>query len=312
MRNQVFGKNLVSYFRIPQSSIVEQLMSQEHSVLVVDSDVAFSTMLREGLEQNGGYSVTTASSGAETWQALASREFDLAIVDLGVEDPDGATLARALRQQKPTLRLMLIPLMGEEVPPELGDLPVQGILPKPFFLPELPGRIADALAQPIAGGQAVAQTAAAKPSTAAAKPSTAAAEPVAPSGRLSVPPKRLPQVTQAMTRLFQEINAEAVILTCGGDLIAHTGRLPAEESANLAQVVGESWRTSVRVARILGREQLRFEQSVEGGEHMFYSLAVAEDIILSVALRVSVPLGMIRHRTKATAETLRSLITATE
>jgi len=272
-------------------------MSQEHSVLVVDSNVAFSTMLREGLEQNGGYSVTTASNGDETLQALASSEFDLAIVDLGVEDPDGATLARMLRQQKPTLRLMLIPLMGEEVPPELGDLPVQGILPKPFFLPELPGRIADALAQPSPSGQAVAEMAAAKP--------------IAPSGQFSVPPERLPEITQAMTRLFQEINAEAVILTCGGNLIAHTGRLPAEDSANLAQVADESWRTSARVARILGREQLRFEQSVEGSEHMFYSLAVAEDIILSVALRISVPLGMIRHRTKAAAETLRALISPT-
>jgi len=273
-------------------------MSQEHSVLVVDSNVAFSTMLREGLEQNGGYSVTTASNGDETLQALASSEFDLAIVDLGVEDPDGATLARMLRQQKPAMRLMLIPLMGEEVPPELGDLPVQGILPKPFFLPELPGRIADALAQPIASSQAGAGAAAAEPDTA--------------SGRLSVPPERLPEIVQAMTRLFQEINAEAVILTCGGNLIAHTGRLPAEEAASLAQVVGENWRTSVRVAKILGREQLRFEQSVEGGEHMFYSLAVADDIILSVALRVSVPLGMIRHGTKATAEGLRALISPTQ
>ena len=43
---------------------------------------------------------------------------------------------------------------------------------------------------------------------------------------------------------------------------------------------------------------------------MFYSLTVAEDIILSAAMRTGVSLGMIRHRAKATAETLRSLISA--
>jgi predicted regulator of Ras-like GTPase activity (Roadblock/LC7/MglB family) len=112
--------------------------------------------------------------------------------------------------------------------------------------------------------------------------------------------------------LSQAINAEAVILSCRGSLIAHTGRLSAEDAEGLAQVVGESWRTSARVAQILGREQVRFEQSVEGGEHMFYSLAVAEDIILSAALRASVPLGMIRHRAKATAESLRELIGAAQ
>jgi predicted regulator of Ras-like GTPase activity (Roadblock/LC7/MglB family) len=111
-----------------------------------------------------------------------------------------------------------------------------------------------------------------------------------------------------MTELAQEINAEAVILTCGGGLIAHAGRLSVEEANGLAQVVGENWRTSARVARILGQEQLRFEQSVEGGEHMFYSLAIAEDIILSAALSISMPLGMIRHRAKLTAEALRSSV----
>jgi len=96
--------------------------------------------------------------------------------------------------------------------------------------------------------------------------------------------------------------------TRGAGLIAHTGRLSAEEADGLAQIVGESWQTSARVAQILGREQLRFEQSVEGGEHMFYSLAVTQDIILSAALGTSMPLGIIRHQAKTTADALRVLI----
>jgi CheY-like chemotaxis protein len=271
-------------------------MNNEPSILIVDSDVAFATMLQEGLQQGGEYRASVAISGDEALQALAAAEFDLAVVDLGLTDPDGATLARRLRQRQADLRLMLIPLTGEEIPPELADLHVQGVLPKPFFLPELPGRIADGLARPVGEGPGVAETVTAEPET-------------VPS-RLAGLCERVPGIGQEMAMLSQEINAEAVILTCGGKLIAHTGRLSAKEAEGLAQAVAESWRTSARVARILGREQLRFEQSVEGGEHVFYSLAVAEDIILSVALSVTVPLGIIRHRTKATADALRALVNA--
>jgi len=291
-------------------------MSHKHSILIVDNNVAFATILQEGLEQSDEYRTTVTASGGEALQALTIAEFDLVIVDLGLTNPDGATLVRTLRQQQANLRLMLIPLMGEELPSELADLDIQGVLPKPFFFPELPGRIADALARPIGGGPGIAETLVTAEVPATARPPSTAetAEPdTAPADRLAmvrgrIPEKRMPKIVQAMTALTQEINAEAVILTRGGGLIAHTGRLSAEEAEGLAQVVGESWRTSARVAQILGREQLRFEQSVEGGEHMFYSLAVAEDIILSTALSVSVPLGMVRHRAKATADALQTLM----
>jgi CheY-like chemotaxis protein len=268
------------------------------SILILDTNVAFATMLQESLEQGGEYRATVAASGDAALHELATAGFDLAIVDLGLADPDGATLARALRQQQADLRLMLIPLIGDEIPPELADLQVQGVLPKPFFLPELPGRIADALARPLGEGPGSAGATAAGPGTG--------------PGQLAVQEELIPEIVQEMNALAREINAEAVILTCAGSLIAHTGRLSPEDANGLAQVVGDSWRTSARVAKILGREQLRFEQSVEGGEHMFYSLAVAEDIILSAALRASVPLGLIRLRTKTTAEKLRALIGATQ
>ncbi len=291
-------------------------MGNEHSVLIVDSNTAFATILQEGLEQGGEYRATVVSSGDEALQALNTAGFDLVIVDLGLADPDGAALARTLRQQYADLRLMLIPLMGEELPSELADLDIQGILTKPFFFPELPGLIGDALARTVGQGLGSAEVeTTAEPPVATEPPSAAEiVEPdTAASARLAevrerISERRMQKIIRVMTDLSQEINAEAVILTCGGGLIAHAGRLSAEEAAGLAQVVGENWRTSARVAKILGQEQLRFEQSVEGGGHMFYSLAIAEDIILSAALSISMPLGMIRHRAKATADALRSSI----
>jgi CheY-like chemotaxis protein len=291
-------------------------MSNEHSILIVDSNTAFATMLQEALEQGGEYHVAVSTNGDEALQTLAAAGFDMAIVDMGLTDPDGATLAHELRQQQPELRLMPILLRGEKLSSDLVDLGVQGVLTKPFFFPELPGIVGDALGRTVgesAGGPEPSATAEIPVST-EPTPAIERVEPVTVSAdrlgdlRGRIPEKRMPKIVQAMTALAREIGAEAVILTCGGGLVAHAGRLSEEEADGLAQVVGENWRTSVRVAEILGQEQLRFEQSVEGGEHMFYSLTLADDIILSAALRTSVPLGMIRHRAKSTAETLRRLI----
>ncbi|MEA3339070.1 MAG: response regulator [Chloroflexota bacterium] len=279
-------------------------MGNKYSVLIVDSDVAFAAILKESLEQDGRYSTTMAASADEARQALTATEFDLVVVDMGLPDQDGGAFARDLRKQKPDLRLMLIPLMGEDLAPELADLDVQGILPKPFFFPELPNRVAAALGL---GESELSESA----ETVAPVAETSPTQPVSSSDeRLAVLRERFQEIVQEMKELSREITAEAVILTCGGKLLAHTGRLPAEEADRLAQVAGESWRASARVAQILGREQLRFEQSVEGDEYLFYSLAVAEDIILSVALRANVALGMVRHRAKSTVDELRKMIGA--
>jgi DNA-binding response OmpR family regulator len=281
-------------------------MSNERAILIVDSNEGFATMLKQSLEQEGEYRATVTTSGNQALQTLSNGKFDLAIVDLGLNDSDGVTFARTLRQQEANLRLVLIPLQGDELPSELSDLDVQGVLPKPFFLPELPERITEALTRPMG------QTAAAVESpdnTEAEEPAATSNQP-GPSGteRLDMARAHIPGIIQEMARLAREVNAAAVLLSCKGRLISHTGQLSAEKAVELAQAVAESWRTAAHVAQILGQEMHRFEQSTEGGEHMLYSLAVAEDIILSVALRANVPLGMIRHQAKETADTLQALI----
>ena len=76
----------------------------------------------------------------------------------------------------------------------------------------------------------------------------------------------------------------------------------------LAQAAADSWRTATRVAEILGQDLDQFEQSTEGSEYTFYSVAVVEDILLSIALNAHVPLGMVRHNVKGTADALRDLL----
>ncbi|MGB9870336.1 MAG: response regulator [Anaerolineae bacterium] len=252
-------------------------------VLVVDANEAFATLLQqelEGIEMRAD----VVASGHEALQATAAADYAMAIVDMSLPDLPAAQLVRALRQEHPNLRLMVIPLEGEEIPGELADVPIQGTLPKPFFLPELPERIRQALSRPLAA-QAQAEEAPAR----------------APVG------EALSGVLPLMSRLAQEVGAEAVLLIRGGELIAHTGRLSENGVSALTSLVADAWRASTRVAQILGKEQLRFEQSIEGAEYLLYSMAVTEDLILSVVVAGKVPLGMIRHRAKETAEEIRRI-----
>ncbi len=225
------------------------------------------------------------ASGHEALQATAAADYTMAIVDMGLSDFPAAQLVRALRQGHPDLRLMVIPLEGEEIPAELADVSIQGTLPKPFFLPELPERIQQALARPL--------TAPRQTEGAPARASVGGA---------------IPDVLPLMSRLAQEVGAEAVLLIRGGEMVAHTGRLSENGVSTLTSLVVDAWRASTRVAQILGKEQLRFEQSIEGAEYLLYSLAIADDLILSVVVASKVPLGMIRHRAKETAEEIRRML----
>jgi CheY-like chemotaxis protein len=284
-------------------------MSNPPSVLIVDSNKAFATMLQESLEQEGQYRATAAGSGDEALQAISAEAFDLAIVDLGLDGSDGTVVARELRQQQSDLCLMLIPLEGEEVPAELADISIQGTLTKPFFLPDLPDCIEKALEEPIVSVEPSEPPEPSEPS-----------EPAEPEEIIEQTAEEdfedfqgledfdVPKIAGELKRLSREINADAVILTRSEDVIASAGRIQADKLKELAQVVAKCWRTSVRMAQILGREQRRFEQSVEGGEYVFYSLAIAEEVILSMAMRTKTPLGIIRHQAKKSASALKTMI----
>ncbi|MBC7226341.1 MAG: response regulator [Thermoflexales bacterium] len=254
-------------------------------ILVVDANEAFATLLQqelEGMEMRAD----VVASGHEALRATAAADYAMAIVDMGLPDLPASQLVRALRQEHPDLRLMVIPLEGEEIPAELADTSIQGTLPKPFFLPELPERIRQALSRPL---------------TAQGQRETEAAPLRAPAGEAA------PDVLPLMSRLAQEVGAEAVLLIRGGELVAHTGRMSENGVSALTSLVADAWRASTRVAQILGKEQLRFEQSIEGAEYLLYSLAITEDLILSVVVAGKVPLGMIRHRAKETAEEIRRM-----
>lgn len=69
------------------------------TVLIVEDDLTFSTMLKTWLGKKG-FDVETASTSARARKILLSKEFDLVISDLRLPDQDGINLLSWLREQK--------------------------------------------------------------------------------------------------------------------------------------------------------------------------------------------------------------------
>ncbi len=277
-------------------------MKETPSILIVDSNPGFAMMLKESLEQDDDFQATVAHAGDEALALASENTFDLAIVDMGidaVDDLDGEAVARELRKEQADLRLMLIPLKGNVLSEDLGDLEIQGVLPKPFFLPDLPELLDAALTKPLRGLEE--PVAVSRPAD-EEKEQEVVVEAADTSRAGSAP------VNRELRILAREVNADAVLLTREDDILSSVGRLSDEGLETLAHVVSQSCRLSAQAARTLGREQQRFEQNVVGDEHMLYAVTIIEDILLSVIVPPDVTLGFLRHQARATMKRLRDLL----
>ncbi len=309
-----------------------------HSILVVDSDHAFATIFKEGLETTGEYQVTMAHAGSDALESVVEHPFDLVVVDMGLPDVDPVTLLRAIREAKPSMRLMVIPLFGQQDLDDFQDLEIQGILPKPFFVGDLPNIVSQAL-----GADARASSTSSVPELKVAVPARSSAvsvreptpappvvqeplqdeETVTPSAIESSLPKAPAYSSETMTRLQakeqqivqllkslnREVRAESVMVTLGAQPVAFAGLLGLEQTAKLAKLVAESTDAAARAAAFLGEPEGRFEQSMhEGAEYRLYSLSLSEGLVLSLALSSNVPLGTLRYRSRQIAEELLELL----
>ncbi len=272
-------------------------------VLIVDPNEAFATLLGEELQRQG-YEVVQAEDEEAARAAARRQEFDLAIIDMGLESP--LPLARDLRRAQPNLRLMLIPLMGQDLDEEVEErIAIQGVLPKPFFLPDLPQMIEAALQAPLAP----------EPPAPVEEP----VEEIAPQPAPSAAPQgeRLPDRTalnanraairELLDDLAREVSANAVLLTYGEEIALWVGTLPAATVQAVADAALQGWRTSAEVARALGREQGRFEQSISGGDYMLYAVSVAPHALLAIAIQGTTSLGLLRLNARGTAREIAAL-----
>jgi DNA-binding NtrC family response regulator len=82
-------------------------------LLLVDDEIGYLEVLSKRLTRRG-YRVTTACSGTEAIRALRQWEFDLAVVDLKMEDMDGIEVLKVFKKMDPSLRVIMLTGHGSE------------------------------------------------------------------------------------------------------------------------------------------------------------------------------------------------------
>ncbi len=112
------------------------------TILLVEDEDAVRLFGARAL-RNKGYTVIEARSGEQAVEVLHNEEaIDVLISDVVMPGMDGVTLARFVRMERPSIRVILISGYSEDVARN-GIDPDEGIhfLPKPFSLKQLAGAV---------------------------------------------------------------------------------------------------------------------------------------------------------------------------
>jgi two-component system OmpR family response regulator len=110
-------------------------------ILIVEDDAVIADGLIRSLRQ-ADYAVDSASDGGQADHMLATQNYDLVILDLGLPKLDGFEVLRRLRRrgsQAPVLILTARDALQDRV--KGLDLGADDYLAKPFDLPELEARV---------------------------------------------------------------------------------------------------------------------------------------------------------------------------
>ncbi len=114
-------------------------------VLIVEDDALIASSLERALGAKG-YAASIAASVADAVAALTARPPDLVLLDLGLPDGDGSTVALHAARHHPEVPVIVLTARSEEIDIVLGlEAGAVDYVVKPFRLAELLARIASHL-----------------------------------------------------------------------------------------------------------------------------------------------------------------------
>ena len=258
-------------------------------VLVVDASEQFGTLIRQTLEDTGYYQVTLVTNGSEAVKICQSRDIRLAIVDFDLPDAKGADIIRHLQAAIDDLAVIAIPYSKEPDDPDMKDLTVDGLLTKPFYLPDLLKIVATALDLPDAPVSL-------KPS----RPGPIGDEPTRPSKSLAPWLSDVDQAAQYLTRLFLDVSAVAAMLTRDQQLWAYAGDFDQSQLKRLTKMIASYWKG--KGARGASVKFINLPESDD--DFMLYSTIVSGDIILSLIFTAETSFSTVRRQAEHFSKTL--------
>ena len=110
------------------------------SVLIVDDERPLLRALAMNLTARG-FDVTEADTGTRALTAVAARQPDVIVLDLGLPDVSGVDVIRAIREYSTTPIIVLSARTGSSDKVEALDLGADDYVTKPFSIDELLARV---------------------------------------------------------------------------------------------------------------------------------------------------------------------------
>lgn len=132
-------------------SMTQQVSCDPINLLLVDDEEGYVQVLSKRLGKRN-IRVTPALSGSEGIQKLRREDFDVAVLDLKMEDMDGIEVLRIFKRMVPSMPVIMLTGHGSEKAAREGlELGAFDYLTKPCDLEELVGKIREACKK---GGEA--------------------------------------------------------------------------------------------------------------------------------------------------------------
>ena len=125
----------------------EQDQSKGTKILLVDDEEGYVSVLAKRLSKRN-FQVKTALSGSEAIRILRNESFDLAVLDLKMEDMDGIEVLKVFKATEPQMPVIILTGHGSETAAREGmEYGAFDYLVKPCDLSELVVRIRQACAK---------------------------------------------------------------------------------------------------------------------------------------------------------------------
>jgi CheY-like chemotaxis protein/REP element-mobilizing transposase RayT len=261
------------------------------SVLIVTPSIGFGELIRQAIEESGGYEVVLATNGFEAVERAQAFPFSLTIIDGDIEDIGNVSVVdlwRDLQQLHPDLRLILVLAEDNLGVGDRAQVSPNGLLSKPFYMPNLLSTVRQVLE---ITGQEAQQTAISQ---------TVSPQRGQPESEESLPwLQDVDRAAQYLTRLTLESAAQAALITRQGELWVYAGELPQQAASELARTAGDYW------ANNNGADLARFIRlDATGDEFMLYATGLWGDLVLSLIYDAKTPFSIIRSQSWQLAQAL--------
>jgi CheY-like chemotaxis protein len=250
------------------------------SILVVDSNIEFGTLIRETLEASGHYRVYLAANAEDALDTMDLADFGLAFIDFKLPNISGRELIKEMRSRKPDLSIIAIPLDEKEI---LDDLDVAAILSKPFYIPDLPRIVANALgeAELVAGSEAQIDS-----------PQMTEDIPDFPPDVDQVEHFDPRIVKETFNHNFAQTNAHAALLLMNQKPLASAGALSKKQTLQVIHLLDDYDR-----GRQTGGAVVRYAQLIDTqNKSLFYITRVGKGLFLAILFPKSTPFSIARRQ----------------